>query len=472
MSYGRNIFIHLVIVAIVVFPQLLSAQIDYTITRDSVGNSHSLLRPNETISNVNKIECHNDYLEVEAGWNWLSFPRMERYLDGGFDSEAELSYLSIFPERYMKMHYKNQSSAANYKQFDPNGTPSQWSGYLNNLNSTKGYKLRIGGSDAHMYMHLKGGKLEPETTMDLYSSLPENWVGYFVEYPQMPADCFSPATWDALTSVVTRYWSIYKVEPSGGGTYWLSSGQITPFEYGDLVILTVDDDHSFSWVESDNQTESTSLPGTEYYEFEEQASYLPYYIEFDSIADAQEVAILADNDVVGAAVRQAGDTLIEVNAYLEGVSPDAEIGVETWSGMKSSAADIKYSVFNQKTHSYENRTAVAGETASYQLISLKKSVVETAPDPLLVEISCYPNPFNDHVNFRINMKTTASIRLEIRDVSGRLMAIVREGKLDKGQHLLSWEGNRSDGSSLGSGMYYYTLLVDGQMSTNGKLIKY
>ena len=151
---------------------------------------------------------------------------------------------------------------------------------------------------------------------------------------------------------------------------------------------------------------------------------------------------------------------------------DAEISIETWSGMKSIAADIGYSVFNQKTYRYENRTAIAGETARYQLISLKKSVVEAAPEPLTADVSCYPNPFNDKVNFRINMITTASIRLEIRDMNGRLMAIVTEGKLDKGQHLLSWEGNTMDGSSLGSGMYYFSLLVDGQMSTNGILIKY
>jgi len=437
-----------------------------------VEDDNMLYMPNGAFSNVSVIQCHNDFLEVEAGWNWLSFPRMERYLDANFNSEAELSYLSIFPERYLKMHYEDPFILANYKQFDPSGIPSFWSGELNNLNSTKGYKLRIGGSDDPMYTHLKGGKLEPETFMDLYASAPENWVGYFVEYPQLPQDCFSPATWDALTSVVTRYWSIYKVEPSGGGTYWLGSGQITPFEYGDLIILTVDDDHAFSWVESDNHTEALELPETAYYDFEEQASYLPYYIEFDSISDAQEVAILADGDVVGATVRQVGDTLIEVNAYLEGVSPEAEIGVETWSGMKSSAADIEYSVFNQKTYRYENRTAVAGETARYQLISLKKSIVETAPEPLAADVSCYPNPFNDHVNFSIDMKTSAAVRLDIRDVNGRLIANVREGKLEEGQHMLLWEGKTINGYAIGSGLYYYTLVVDGQMCTNGKLIKH
>ncbi len=436
-----------------------------------IPSTNMLYMPNGAFSNVSVIQCHNDYFEVEAGWNWLSFPRMERYLDGDFDSEAELSYLSVFPERYLKMHYKFPYLATYYKQFDPNGVP-QWSGSLGDLNSTKGYKLRIGGSDDPMYTHLKGGKLEPETYMDLYESEPENWVGYFVEYPQLPQDCFSPATWDALTSVVTRYWSIYKVEPSGGGTYWLGSGEVTPFEYGDLVILTVDDDHAFSWVESDNHTEALGLPETAYYEFEEQASYLPYYIEFDSIADAQEVAILADNDVVGAAVRQSGDTLIEVNAYLEGVSPDAEISVETWSGMKSSVADIEYSVFNQKTHRYENRTAVAGETTRYQLISLKKSVVETAPKPLPAEVTCFPNPFSDQVNFRIEMSVDASVRLEIRDVNGRLLAFVSEGKLNKGKHVLSWEGNTLSGESLSQGMYYYNLFIDEQLCTSGKLIKH
>ena len=182
-------FTYLFIAAIVAFPQLLSAQIDYTITNDSVGNDHTLLR-----SNVSKIESNNDYLEVEAGWNWLSFPRMERCMDGEFDTEVELSYLSVFPDRQLKMHYQYSTLLFNYKEFTP---PFSWSGFLDDVKSTSGYKLNIGGNDVPMYIHLKGEKLGSETIIDLYASAPENWVGYFVEYPQLPQDCFSPATWDA-----------------------------------------------------------------------------------------------------------------------------------------------------------------------------------------------------------------------------------------------------------------------------------
>jgi hypothetical protein len=322
-----------------------------------------------------------------------------------------------------------------------------------------------------MHTHLKGGKLEPETEMDLYAALPENWVGYFVEYPQMPSDCFNQDDWDALNSVVTRYWSIHKYTSPTGGSYWLSSGKITPFEYGDLVILGVDYNHSFSWVESDNKAESMSLPETSYYEYEEQASYVPYFIEMDSVSEAQEVAVLADGEVTGACVREAGDTIVEVRAYLEQMPPDAEITVETWTGMKSGAPNIDYSVYNQKQHRYEKRKAMAGETVTYQLISLKSSVTETAAEPLPAEISCYPNPFNDHVKFRIEMKQTAKVQLEILDLNGRAVTILCEGKLEKGWHTLSWEGQTQMGNDLAPGMYYYRLVIDDQLSTSGKLIK-
>jgi hypothetical protein len=240
---------------------------------------------------------------------------------------------------------------------------------------------------------------------------------------------------------------------------------------GDLVILGVDYNHSFSWVESDNKAESMSLPETSYYEYEEQASYVPYFIEMDSVSEAQEVAVLADGEVTGACVREAGDTIVEVRAYLEQMPPDAEITVETWTGMKSGAPNIDYSVYNQKQHRYEKRKAMAGETVTYQLISLKSSVTETAAEPLPAEISCYPNPFNDHVKFRIEMKQTAKVQLEILDLNGRAVTILCEGKLEKGWHTLSWEGQTQMGNDLAPGMYYYRLVIDDQLSTSGKLIK-
>lgn len=70
-----------------------------------------------------------------------------------------------------------------------------WYGQLENVQSTSGYKMDldvvIDGSTPEIELH--GVILDEETEMNLYPNQ-ENWLGYFVTYPQTPFDCFDEAT--------------------------------------------------------------------------------------------------------------------------------------------------------------------------------------------------------------------------------------------------------------------------------------
>lgn len=81
-----------------------------------------------------------------------------------------------------------------------------------------------------------------------------------------------------------------------------------------------------------------------------------------------------------------------------------------------------------------------------------------------------PNPFAGATRFHLSLAETTPVRLEIYDVSGRLVARPAGGALPRGEHVLAWDGRDRGGHALPSGVYLYRLLA-GDRSRNGKIAK-
>jgi hypothetical protein len=69
----------------------------------------------------------------------------------------------------------------------------------------------------------------------------------------------------------------------------------------------------------------------------------------------------------------------------------------------------------------------------------------------------YPNPFNPKTTIRFDLPTTAHVRLNVYDTSGRLVDTVLEGSRSAGSHEVIWSGRDRDGKDFPSGVYYYRL---------------
>ncbi len=72
----------------------------------------------------------------------------------------------------------------------------------------------------------------------------------------------------------------------------------------------------------------------------------------------------------------------------------------------------------------------------------------------------HPNPFNPSTEFRFALAKAGNARFTIYDTGGREVAVLVDGPLAAGDHVLNW---RADG--LGSGVYLYRLEVDGTTRT-------
>jgi hypothetical protein len=73
-----------------------------------------------------------------------------------------------------------------------------------------------------------------------------------------------------------------------------------------------------------------------------------------------------------------------------------------------------------------------------------------------------PNPFNPRTQIRFVLPVPATMRLDIVDLRGRLVANLMDGTLAAGEHVASWEGTDATGRFAASGVYRALLTVNGR----------
>lgn len=65
-----------------------------------------------------------------------------------------------------------------------------------------------------------------------------------------------------------------------------------------------------------------------------------------------------------------------------------------------------------------------------------------------------PNPFANQVQITFNIPAQKEIKLNIYDVSGRLVRRLIDGRLEKGRYSIVWNGTDSENRKMGSGIYF------------------
>lgn len=73
----------------------------------------------------------------------------------------------------------------------------------------------------------------------------------------------------------------------------------------------------------------------------------------------------------------------------------------------------------------------------------------------------YPNPFNGATRIAFELPFALRVRLEVFDVTGRLVAVLKEGLMEAGLHAVDWDGRLPSGQSAPSGLYLVRLAAPG-----------
>jgi flagellar hook assembly protein FlgD len=75
----------------------------------------------------------------------------------------------------------------------------------------------------------------------------------------------------------------------------------------------------------------------------------------------------------------------------------------------------------------------------------------------------FPNPFNPTTSIGFYLPQQAKLRLDVYDVSGRLVIRLADGVYGSGPHRVEWNGVNASGSPVSSGVYYYRLTAGKQV---------
>ena len=79
-------------------------------------------------------------------------------------------------------------------------------------------------------------------------------------------------------------------------------------------------------------------------------------------------------------------------------------------------------------------------------------------EPRFLTLSNYPNPFNSSTTISFTLPEAGDVRLAVYDIRGRLVNRLIDENMDVGTHTVNWDGTDSDGESISSGVYFYSLI--------------
>jgi hypothetical protein len=393
----------------------------------------------------------------------MCFPRLERDGSGYGDVIETLEKIEPMPEDLLFRH--NENSTGNY--FDDIRSSGAWEFPLlfSEINSNDGYKLNI-QEDQLFLLNSTGSIASPGLTFPLYSDngRRENWIGYFLTYSQEAPDAFGGIE-SKLTFIQTQDWTMVKEHGE-----WVIPNNVTPLSYGDMVIVKVTEDiPSFSWI-LDQEEEERDIRETEYYTFEEQETYTPFYIEIDSTVNGNEVAVMAMDECLGASVISDGDTLIEVNGYLSGLPSGTPLTFEIWDGYKSSATEkMKYLVRTPGSSNPIKRTIYTGEGIPYYKVSFSSQEIKTNTGMGFV-IEVFPNPAHGEVSIRFMANDEANYDITVTDFGGKPINTLIHGTFPEGITEVKW--NMADGNNrpLKNGIYLIRLTKNSRNVANEKIV--
>lgn len=97
-------------------------------------------------------------------------------------------------------------------------------------------------------------------------------------------------------------------------------------------------------------------------------------------------------------------------------------------------------------------------------------VATEAPGARLALHRSRPNPFNPETRIDYELPRSARVRLDVFDVSGRLVTTIVDGPRPSGRSSVVWNGRDARGQAVASGVYAYRLTVEGEQALTRKMV--
>ncbi|MDD3534470.1 MAG: T9SS type A sorting domain-containing protein [Candidatus Cloacimonetes bacterium] len=394
---------------------------------------------------------------------WMSFPVVND-LTVGLNQNGSFFAPILYPEILDWVDWKKEDEYEARMAF----TGYNLYNYTAEVESPVGYKVKLQNSvSQEIPLPTPGFLADPDTQIHLYKYLAgtttpnENWIGYFHGSSVYPLDAFAQIL-NYVTSIRTQYWSMVK-DPKTGA-WAVSLGNLT-LNYGDMVIVTVNQDCSFRWNYS-IPVDPKLREKASAFSFEERADYTPLFVDMTDLQDLpSELGIYVDGVCKGAVTVDGNYT--DICVYLEDNQiMDAE-NTELVLHYNSKSAIGQRRSFKPGAGELTRHTEPGLSFYTLQL-SEESELDNMAPVTQLLQN--YPNPFNPSTTIAYELATDGPVCLEIFNVRGQRVATLVNKRQTSGLQKLIWDGKDDNGRLVGSGVYHYRLRTENGSITQKMLL--
>ncbi len=143
------------------------------------------------------------------------------------------------------------------------------------------------------------------------------------------------------------------------------------------------------------------------------------------------------------------------NVFQKGLAPlnPAEVNIFEWS-LQGDAIEKKisdYERFQLRTEYLakpdESIWHMVNEPFDYTNYVFQNTSVQNIDKPAIKMLQPnYPNPFKERTSIKLELPTDGHIRLDISDIQGRVIDVIKEGFVHKGSYMFTWNtGNQPSG---------------------------
>jgi len=161
----------------------------------------------------------------------------------------------------------------------------------------------------------------------------------------------------------------------------------------------------------------------------------------------QNAVTHAQNDAVLFIAKGTYNETLSINTPMTLRAPvgNVIIGAPEANARKSAGSSLPAGVLTEETYAIEKK--VISESAE------KKS------------FTSYPNPFQEHTVIQYQLAESGPAEMKVYDQNGIEAATLLRSHQEAGQHSLEWNGRRSDGSPLPTGIYIIHLTMGNQVKS-------
>ncbi len=431
-------------------------------------------------SNVHYMEPIELFWKVKPlfnGWNWESFPVLNRAGNEPVEAISVLDDIEGFPVEITNIDVLNNGPIGYFPGFGQlyYDNLNLWNNQDYQLQSTRCYKVEILPDfyDDYEYriLDIPGTLLDETTTIDLLSGQ-DNWVGYWIQQTQDIDDAFGD-DWDKIQSIKAEDWEWINMSNMRGNpepVYY----PIRPLNYGKGYIVKVYEDIlDFEWNISGEIGTQYTRESPQYFSFEEEPDYESVIIDtIEGGNNIAEIGVFENEVCVGAAV--VDEFPLQILAYSDAINRGGELTFQFYNGgSRGYQAAEGYSVLNTDTGIFELRTIRLGELEHniFRLYADEEPEILPEIERTLLH-SNYPNPFNPTTQISFSIPQEGKVNLSVYNIKGQLVKTLVNRRIIPGSHIVNWNGQDNASKRVSSGVYVYKLKThDKEISKKMLLLK-